>query len=1133
MGNDSDDVSILWRPTRSALELLIRLRRPNQKKAQSMVSPRKSRSQLCPWIKYPSGLCIRRSIFGLLFHLLILSASLLAQEPSRIGLGHTPPQVLRGGPRPVRVPVIDGNDIHFSRPSTAQGLSQTRAAQIVADDHGFIWFGTQYGVNRYDGYEFRVFTHDPTRENSLSCDYIHSLFKDRSGTLWVGCDQFLEKFDSIRETFTHYQIGPRIPGEAGFVSQISQDRTGMLWLATARGLFELNPDTDQIVHHVHDPSNPFSLNNNQIHCTFEGSRHRLWVVDGDYLEEFDRKTGQVVFRVRLDHSIREATLLEDHFGTLWVTYISSGSGSGLAVMDRSTNRLIPYSIYDKRSGKTIYGGVRAGLEDRNHTLWLATFGAALLRFDREHGVFVRYRNQPDNPESLAEDRAISLCEDHEGNIWVGLNAKGPNLFRTESSPFMPLRLSRSNPNSLGETFVNAIYEDHKGELWTATTGALNRIDRKSGKSTSYLPPGRGLSNDVIAITEDREGTLWIGTFGAGLSRVDRKTGRYKTYRHDPANPSSLSSDIVSRLLVDHAGTMWVTTYNGLDRFDPRTESFVVYKHNPKSDAERYYTLTEDQSGYLWMGTFAGVKQFDPATGQFIDYEHTAADPQSLSDNAVNNVYIDHSGVVWLGTSNGLNKLNRKSGTFTHYYVKDGLPSNALSCILEDQFGKLWMSSNRGLSRFDPITNKFTNYSTVDGLPGDDFTGWHACFKSSSGEMFFGGFSGGVAFFPDKVISASYPVPLVFTEFRLAGSSIEVGPKSPLGKSITYTKDVTLTHDQDVFSLTFAALTYFNPNANRYRYKLDRLDRDWIEVGSDRRTASYTTLPAGKYTFHVQSATRQGVWNEPGLLLRITILPPWWATWWFRLSYVIAFMGVIWTVYLFRLRRVSAEIRARMEERLSERERIARELHDTLLQGVQGLILRFQAVADRIPVSEPIRQMIETILDRSEEVLIQGRDRVKNLRISSQAVEGLPQAFTEAVKDLALDNGVEFKVLVEGTPRNLNPLVRDEAYWIGHEALVNAIRHAGAKRIEVEIAYDSAYLRLRFRDDGCGIDPKIIESGGKPGHWGIRGMRERATQIGAQLDTWSQPGAGTELDLKILGSIAYSGTVRFGEDLVTK
>jgi signal transduction histidine kinase/ligand-binding sensor domain-containing protein len=1047
--------------------------------------------------------------------LLIPSSSSLA---TALASANASSEMRRRGPFSVRIPAIDGDDIRFSRLSTAQGLSQTQANEIVQDDQGFIWFGTQYGLDRYDGYEFKVFTHDPARENSLSCVYIHSLFKDRSGSLWVGCDQFLDRFDSLHETFTHYRIDA---GEvANYVSQISQDRSGMLWLATGSGLFRLNPDTSEMVHYVHGPANSSSLGSNEVRYTLEDRTGRFWVADGENLEEFDRERGRVLSRVRLGEDLRLVSFYEDHLGVFWITYITSSRGSGLVVLDRSTNTLIPYSIYDRKSGEELPAGFTAAIEDSSQTLWFAGFGAGLLKLDRERGVFIRYRNSPENPESIADDRALSLCGDREGNVWVGLYVSEPNFFRTEKASFMPLRVMRNNPRSHGENIVGAVYEDHDQILWTATAGALNRINRKSGESISYQPPGQGLSSDVIAITEDGGGGLWIGTFGAGLSRFDRRTGRFKTYLHDPENPSSLGSNIVSRMLIDHAGTMWVGTYNGLDRFDPRNESFIVYKQDTKSDDEVYANFSEDKSGFLWMGGWHGLNRFDPQTALFTVYAHRVDDPSSLSDNAVTSTYVDHSGNLWVSTENGLNKLNRESGTFTHYYVKDGLPSNAVSCILEDQFGMLWMSTNRGLSRFDPVANRFTNYSTVDGLPGNDFTGWDACFKSASGEMFFGGFAGAVAFFPDKVINTSYPLPLVLTDFQLAGSSVEVGPNSPLRKSISYTKDVTLTHDQNIFSLSFAALTYFNPDANRYRYKLDSLDRDWIEVGSDRRVASYTTLPAGKYTFHVQSATRQGVWNEPGLALGITVLPPWWATFWFRFLCIVATVSILWTLYLVRLKQMEGEIRARIEERLGERERIARELHDTLLQGIQGLILRFQAVADRIPASEPARQMIEKILDRADEVLVQGRDRVKNLRLNAE-MKTLREALTDVIKDLAVSKGVEFSVVVEGDLRKLNPLIRDEAYWVGHEALVNALHHSAAKRIEVEIAYDPSHLRLRIRDDGSGIDPKIIEAGGKPGHWGMRGMRERAAKIGAHLETWSRPGAGTELELKIPGSVAYA------------
>ena len=482
--------------------------------------------------------------------LTILSVSLVSAHGQS---SHASPDIVSTIGRTLhsqRVPLLDGDDIRFSRLSTAQGLSQTQAAWIVQDDQGFMWFGTQYGLDRYDGHEFRVFTHDPARENSLSCVYIHSLFKDRSGTLWVGCDQFLDRFDSVHETFTHYRIDA---GEVGnYVTKISQDRTGMLWLATGRGLFRLNPESGQIIRYVHDPVNPSSLGSNQVRCALEDRTGRFWVADGEDLEEFDRQSGRVLSRVRLSEGIMAVSFYEDHLGIFWITYITSSIGSGLVVLDRSANQLIPYSIYDSRSGKKIPAEFKAAVEDDNKTLWIASDGAGLLKLDRERGVFIRYQHYPENPESIAEDRVMSLCGDREGNVWVGLLTSEPNFFRTERAPFMPL-VTRINPRSHGEKIVNAVYEDHDHVLWIATPGALDRMNRRSGEITSYQPPG--LASDVIAITEDRRGGLWIGTFGAGLNRFDKRTRRFKTYLHEPDNHSSLSSNIVSRMLIDHTGTM--------------------------------------------------------------------------------------------------------------------------------------------------------------------------------------------------------------------------------------------------------------------------------------------------------------------------------------------------------------------------------------------------------------------------------------------------------------------------------------------------------------------------------------------------------------------------------------------------
>ena len=1026
------------------------------------------------------------------------------------------------------LPVTNRDDIQFSHISTNEGLSQTRVAQIIQDDDGFLWFATQYGLNRYDGYKFKVFVSDPTRKNSLGCVYIYSLFKDREGTVWVGCEHGVYRFDKVTETFRHYPIeGDVADGLPVIVSNVSQDHTGALWLSTGNGLYRLDPATGRTTAYRHDPLNPSSLSSNDVRFAAEDSSHRFWVatgVSGVSLEEFDRESGKVVLRIpvtsdRLGLSDVGVAFYEDHFGVFWIIYTTIGPGSGLAVLDRATNTLTRYSIYDRNSRRELAGGVQAVVEDQKKELWFAT-SEGLLRFNREQRMFYRYRHHPGDPDSLPEDRVISLCADREGNVWAGLHALAPAFFRSGTPSFTPLLPRPSNPNSLGETFVNAIYEDQQGLLWIGTTGALIRIDRESGQYTSYPPPGLALSDDIIDITDDRSGGLWIGSFGGGLSRFDRSSGRYKTYRHHASDPSSLSDDVVSRVLVDSSGAMWLTTWNGLDRFDPVTERFVVYRFDTRS---QYFNVTEDHDGSLWIGGSTGLTRFEPNTGRVVRFSHKPNDPGSLSDNLVANVHIDQPGTVWVGTQNGLNKLNRSTGTFVHYYARDGLPVNDISCILEDQSGELWISTARGMSKFDPLTKTFENFSTAEGLPATDLTGWDACFKSSSGEMFFGGFSGGIAFYPDKVGHTSYIPPIVLTDFRLSGNSVEIGPQSILKKSITFESDITLPYRQNVFSITFAALNYLNPAGARYRYKLEGLDRQWNEVGSDRRVATYTTLPDGRYTFRVQGAVSGGAWSEPGAKLGITVLPPWWATWWFRTLCAVTAVGLLSTLYLLRVRHMTRQYNLRLDARVNERSRIARELHDSLLQGYQGLLFRLQAARNLLPQRpEAAASALETAMELGDKAMDESRAAVRELRTSVPATRDLADSLTELGDELALDGQegrATYHVLVEGRPRPIATLVRDEIYRIAREAVRNAADHARARRIEAALDYGTRELSLRVRDDGTGFDRETLEHR-RAGHWGLQGMRERAESFGARFNVWSESGVGTEIELVVPAPVCY-------------
>jgi signal transduction histidine kinase/ligand-binding sensor domain-containing protein len=1032
-------------------------------------------------------------------------------------------QLPRVAPEVVNIPVVEGGNARFTRISTADGLSQTRVSQIVQDDRGFIWFGTQYGLDRYDGYDFKVFVHEAGRMNSLAGAYIYSLFKDRSGMLWIGCNQTLDRFDPRTETFTHYRLETdELANLGSTVVHISQDRDGLLWLATGTGLHRLDPSSGTIVHYRHSADNPEGLSTNDITWSGEDQKGDFWVGTADGLDKFDRATGKVLLHIPVPDPIQVA-FFEDRLGLFWIYH---EFGTGLAIYDRASNTLTKYSFYRQEPSPDADTGVKGMIEDRNGNLWLGSPGMGLLQFDRDNRRFIRFRNHPGDPHSIAEDKVIALFGDREGNIWTGLHSVGPNHFSILKPEFEVFKHQADDSNSLSVDFVNAILEDSRGSLWLANDDGVNRLDRQTGKLTG-IAVGIGTKPMIIDIAEDRSGMLWFGTYGRGLYGYDPNSGRLKSYRHNSADPASLSSDIVYRTFEDHAGNLWVATGDGLNLLDRDKQSFHIYK--PELDVrlkQIYICIAEDEKGTLWLGTDrSGLQHFDPVTHRFTVYKSDPRDPSALRDDSIGALHVASTDLIWIGTENGLNRLDPATGKFTAYDSRNGLLGNAIDCILEGDNGYLWMNTNKGLSRLNPSDGTFANYSEADGLPGTDLTGWASCFKSRRGEMFFAGFAGAVAFFPDKLKEAPYGPQVVLTDLEISGAPATIGAGGPLTHSIGYTDRIVLPHEMNIFSLTFAGLRYFSPESNRYRYKLEGLDRSWYEVGSNKRRATYTTLPAGEYTFRVQAATGRGAWSEPGTSLHIVMLPPWWATWWFRAIYLTLIALAIWGIYAIRMRQLSHQLTMRMQERVNERTRIARDLHDTLLQGLVSASLQLEVADAKLSPQSGAKPLLRRISGSLRQMIDESRNTVRGLRVGQQA-DDLERAISFVPRDLGVNGTADFRLVVEGTRRSLRRAICDELYLIAREALANAFRHAQASYIEVVLVYSRKSLRLVIRDDGCGMSPATLQAGSAD-HWGLSGMKERAARIGAKLSLSSAEGVGTELDLTIPGHVVFERPGRAG------
>jgi PAS domain S-box-containing protein len=848
-----------------------------------------------------------------------------------------------GDSRPVSLPIVDGYDVWFTRPGAESTPSHTRVTRVVQDDRGFIWLGTPHGLRRYDGIHFKLYRPEPWNPNSLRGANVEALFKGRDGHLWIASDDFLDRFDPVAEKFTHYRSEPG--GIEGQVYHINEDRAGQMWLATDYGLVKLDPVTGTTIRYGHRPSDGTTLSSNFVRFTLEARDGSFWIATTSGLDVFDRQAGRVIRRVPLDISVRNAlmTLLEDHRGVVWVSY---SSGDGLANVDRVTYGVTYYSTHEREPDPSQLSGVEDILEDHDGALWFGTRGNGLLKLDKDRTQLTRYRNRPDDSTSLSENYIYCLFADRDGGIWAGTSGGGANRFSIRPMPFRAYRHNISNPQSLADDEVLSVLEDRRGVLWVGTKGVLNRIVRGArGKPDHYTfysagDPRLGLASTVVvSMAEDRSGYLWFGTFGGGLNRFDPKTGRFKVYRHVPSDPRSLADDVVTALFVSRNGALWAGSDSAISRFDPKSDRFDVHRI-PSQPVSQFHGIGEDADGKLWLATWkAGLQRFDPTTGEFTSYGYDPAQT-GLSSHWVNTVMVDRSGTIWAGTQAGLNRLDPRTGAFTVFGEREGLSNDTVTGILEDGNGNLWLSTNNGLNKFDPRTRSARDFYRSDGISANEFNRYGTSFKSATGEMFFASYGGLTAFFPDQIPERGIPG-LVLTDFQVNGRPVPIGPESPLSQSISYVRSITLDHTQDMLSIEFAALAFAGQEGIRFRYRLRDVDAEWLQTDSTRPFVSYANLSPGRYVFQVQVTNVPGVWQAEREL-EIRVLPPWWSTWWFRASVVVAVVAILWIVHQRRVQQLAEQFNRTLEARveksrlfqeLQQREAKVRRLIDANIVGV--------------------------------------------------------------------------------------------------------------------------------------------------------------------------------------------------------
>jgi len=938
------------------------------------------------------------------------------------------------------------------------------AVYAIAQANGYLWIGSAKGLVRFDGFNFQLIR--DVNASVLPEGPVLGLIADASGNLWIRPRS--PRLLYYRDGATLRNILPGLAQpETGVTTMYRAKDGGIVLSSLVNGVLGYNQG--KFVQLA-----PRALVSRFLVISLaEGPDGTIWMGTRDS-GLFALRNGQAAPVASELHDTKINCILPLNNRELWI-----GTDNGVVRWDGSH---ITHVVLSPRLDRV---PVLTMIQDRESNIWVGTSsGLTRLTAQGEEGT----------SERPAGEAVLALFEDREGNIWTGGEH---GIERLRDTAFVTYGPSDGLPSeSNGPVYVDAhdrtwfaplsgglSWLDH-GKVGSISEGGLNKdivysisggkdelwVGRQRGGLTHLIPrdgafisetftQAQGLAqNSVYSVYRARDGTVWAGTLSGGVSSY--RNGKFKTYTID----NGLASNTVASILEASDGTMWFATSNGLSAlWNGRWLAYAIRDGLP---SENVNCLFEDSTGMLWIGTSEGLA--------FLGSGHIqiAAGAPGLFQDQILGLAEDRNGSLWIATSNRVLRVNRDKllrgalddGDVREYGLADGLRGvegvKRQRSVVADPFGHIWFSMNRGLSVMDP----------------------------------------------SRVAATSAPA-IVHIQSILAD-----------GTQVALQDPVRIPAARQRITLSYAGLSLSVPGRVRFKYTLDNFDRGWSDAVTTRE-ANYTNLGPGAYRFRVIASNPDGVWNSAEANIGFEIEPAFWQTPWFRACIVVAFGLAIVALYRLRLLDLTRQLNVRFEERLAERTRIAQELHDTLLQGFLSASMQLHVAVDRLPPDSPAKTSLNRILSLMSQVIEEGRNAVRGLRSSPNSSLDLGQAFSRIQQELAIEEDVGFRVIVDGQPRSLHPVLRDEVYRIGREALVNAFQHSRAKSIEIELEYASRQLRVLVRDNGCGIDPDMLLSG-REGHWGLPGMRERAERIGGKLHVWSRPTAGTEVELSVPGHVAF-------------
>ncbi len=861
------------------------------------------------------------------------------------------------------------NDLKFTHLTKDEGLSNHTITSIFKDSNGFMWFGTYEGLNLYDGYRVKTFHKDDNNPNSISHNNINCIFEDSKGKIWIGTtgggvnvyDRNTQKFKAF-----YHDVKSSKSISSNSVFAVIEDSEGDLWFATGSGLNKLIVETGEFKHYFHDEQNPNTLPYDYLTDLEFDNNGNLWIATyGSGISVLNIKSEIFTNFSKNEKGLNDNEIWDIFIDSKGMVWIGTANG-GLNSFNPTSKEFRAFNQFPKKYQHLFNTNVVHITEDIRQNLWFATDRGGLYRINQD-GEFVVFMNDPTRKESLASNALTRLYCDEYGVLWVGTYDKGINKTNLNQMNFGHIRNKFNDSNSLSDNNVNALLEDKKGNIWIGTENGLNLTD-KSFNDFRHFYASTGINsqpNDNVTLTilEDKNGFIWLGGYTGGIDILNPKIGLFSNLNHNEKDTNTLASNFVRALYQDKNGMIWIgTVRGGLDKYNPKTAEIkhypYVWEENKLLNSTNVMDIIEG-NGKLYIGTFGGgINVLNLQTDSFTYYVNKKSDSLSISDNQVITLFFDNDSNLWVGTNNGLNLFDSQKKTFKHFYQKNGLANNSIMGILEDEQGFLWISTTDGISKFNRKTKGFENFYKEDGLQDNVFI-FNSCAKLSNGLLAFGGVNGLSVFDPTIVKTVRKRPKVIFTSLNLFNKPITVGADNNgriiLEKGIYETDKIILNHNDKLFSIEFSTLTYYSSKQINFSYRLNK-DENWTPLGS-RNYVTFHNLNSGKYNLEVRTVSHDGKNFGETSSLSIIITPPFWATWWFRVSLILLLITILLSYNFYRVANIKRQrklLKIKVQEKTLELKKKNKALKDQKLE----LEMQNEEISTQRDFAETQREEIE-------------------------------------------------------------------------------------------------------------------------------------------------------------------------------